>query len=170
MNKKRNVRLITILLLAVAFMATGYALLTQNISITGSATAGGTFEITWDAGTAPAITDSAGASATAAPTLTVSDTVLTINPVLDYPGAYVEVTATIENTGSLNAEITALTPTDPVGSDITWSVTPSFAVSQTLASSGTLEVVIRIEWDSGSTESGPINETFGIVIEYTQDT
>lgn len=170
MNKKRNVRLITILILAVAVMATGYALLTQNITITGSASAGGTFDIAWSTSSAPVITDSVGASSTGAPALTSNDTILTIDPVLDYPGAYVEVTATIENNGSLNAIITGLTPTDPVGSDITWSVTPSFAVSQTLAAAGTVEVVIRVEWDSGSTNSGPINENFGIVVEYSQDT
>ena len=89
---------------------------------------------------------------------------------MQYPGAYVEVTATIQNAGSLDAIITGVNTTDPVGSDINWSVTPSFATNQTLASSGTMQVVIRIEWDAASTNSGPISEDFGVTVEYTQDT
>lgn len=170
-RKKGNMKLIYILLLVVVFMATGYAVLTQTIEITGSATASTSLTVAWDADTPPAITDSVGASSTGEPELTSGDTILTIDPVLDYPGAYVEVTATVENTGTLDAIITDLIPTDPVGSDIVWSVVPDFALDQVLVgTSGTVEVVIRIEWDSASTDPGPHNETFGVVVEYSQDT
>lgn len=168
MRRKKNMKLIYVLLAGVILMVTGYALLTATIEVTGSATAGATFDIVWNN---PVITANPGASTTGAPALTSGDTVLTIDPVLDYAGAYVEVTVDIKNQGTLDAIITALTPTEPVGSDILWSVTPTFAVDQTLASAATLTgVVIKVEWDIDSTNEGPINETFGIVVEYTQDT
>ena len=167
MRRKKNMKLIYVLLAGVILMVTGYALFSQTITVTGSASASSSFGITWSAAT---ITANPNATSTLAPVLSAGDTVLTVNPVLDEPGAYVEVTATINNTGALDAIITALTPTDPIGTDILWSVTPTFAVAQTLATAGTLQVVIKIEWDSASTNPGPINETFGIVVEYTQDT
>lgn len=166
-QRKNGMFIIYILLLAVAFLAVGYALLSQNISVTGTATADANFAIIWQS---PSITGSLGASGTAAPSLSGGDTILTINPVLDWPSAYVEVTATVKNNGGINAEITGVVPTNPVGTDIVVTYTPTFTVAQTLASGATTQVVIRVEYDDASGNQAPISETFGVVVTYTQDT
>lgn len=166
-HKQNGMFSIYVSLIAIMFLAAGYALFSQDITVTGTATADASFALAWES---QSITDSLGASGTAAPTLTSGDTILTINPVLDYPGAYVEVTATVRNTGAIDAEITGVAPTAPLGTDIVVTYTPTFTVAQTLASGATQQVVIRIEYDSDSSNQDPISETFGVVATYTQDT
>lgn len=171
MNKKKKkengMLLVYISLIAVIFLVTGYALFSQNLSVSGTATADASFAIVWQT---PSITGSFGASGTAAPSLSAGDTILTINPVLDGPGSYVEVTATVKNNGAINAEITGVVPTNPLGTDIIVTYTPTFTVAQTLAAGATTQVVIRVEYDDESSNQGSIEETFGVAVTYTQDT
>ena len=164
---KNSMMLIYVLLAAIVFMVAGYAIFTQNVSVTGTATADANYALAWQN---PTITTNVGGTATAIPTLSANNTILTINPVLEYPGAYVEVTASVKNIGGLPAKITNVVPTNPIGTDIVVTYTPTFAVDQTLAAGASTSVVIRVQYATASTNQEPISETFGMVVTYTQNT
>lgn len=166
LKKNNNMLLVYILLIAIVFMVAGYAVLSQNISITGTATSDTTFALDFSNAT---ITDSSGLTG-GTPTLSGGDTILTINPAFEKPGSFVEVTVDITNNGSIPAKITGIVPTNPIGAGITWSVTPEFALDQVLQPAAYTTVVIRVEYPIGSTVQGPQSETFGVVVTYSQET
>ena len=77
-NKKRNPKmLIYVLLIVVIFMVSGYAIFSQTIALSGTASADADFSIVWDN---PVMSNSKGVNMDA-PTLSSGDTVLNFNPV-----------------------------------------------------------------------------------------
>lgn len=164
-QRNNNVLLVYVLLIAVIFMVAGYALFSQNITLTGTASADADFSIVW---TAPSITDS-HCSTTLAPALTMANTVLTMNPALEGPTCFVEVTTSVHNNGNIPAIITGLVPTDPVGTDMIVTYAPAFAEDQTIAAGATIPVVITVRYNDASENEDPISETFGVVVTYGQD-
>lgn len=163
---KNNMLLIYILLISIIFMVAGYAILSQNISVNGTATSNTSFAIAW---VNPTITDSHGLTG-GIPTLSVGDSILTINPEFDAQGAFIEVTVDIKNNGNIPAVITDVVPTDPLGGGIEWSINPPINLAETLAPGASRTIVIRIEYPIESLVEGPISETFGLVVTYSQET
>ena len=164
-SKKNSMLLIYILLIAVIFMVAGYALFSQNITLTGTATADADFNIVW---TAPTITASS-CSTTANPVLTMGNTVLTVNPALQGPTCYVTVSTTVNNAGNIPAKITGIVPTNPIGADMVVTYTPTFAINQVLAAGASTPVTITVTYLATSTNQAAISETFGFVLTYGQN-
>ena len=165
-NKKRNPKmLIYVLLIVVIFMVSGYAILSQTIALSGTASADADFSIVWDN---PVMSYSKGVNMDA-PTLSSGDTVLNFNPVLQQPGSSVTVTVNVKNNGNLPAVITNITTTDPVSSDIIVTYSPSFSIDQTLAPGASIPVDITVEYDSDVEEAHSLSEDFGIIVEYSQE-
>ena len=165
-NRKNSMLLIYILLVALIFMVAGYAVLSQNVSVIGTATADTNFAIAWFN---PTITNSHGLTG-GIPSLTVGDSILTINPEFDAQGAFEEVTVDIKNNGNIPAIITGIVPTDPLGPGIEWTITPALTLNETLAAGASRTVVIRIEYPIESLVEGPISETFGLTVTFSQET
>ena len=99
MDKSKNKILVGCLALLLV-MAVGYALFSENITINGTATAKGDFEITI---TEALIEDEKGSSGATA-TITDNGKSLKLSiPNLEYPGAYVKVKYKVKNTGTIPA-------------------------------------------------------------------
>ena len=99
MDKTRNKIFVGCLALLLVMVA-GYALFSQNLTINGTAKAEGKFNIEFTQATISGEKGSTGATAT------ISDNgkILTITvPKLEYPGADVDVSYTVKNTGTIDA-------------------------------------------------------------------
>ena len=163
--KKDNMLLIYVLGGAILFMAGAYAIFTQSITLTGTATADADFAIIWENAS---ITDSK-CSATEAPTITVAGTVLTMNPELQGPTCFVTVSADVTNTGNIPAKITGIVPTSPIGTDMVVTYNPNFALNQTIGAGLSTPVEVTVTYNATSTNQAAISEVFGVVVTYTQD-
>ncbi len=165
-NKKRDPKLlIYVLLIVVVFLVSGYAILSQTIALSGTASADADFSILWEN---PVVSSSNRVSMDV-PTLSSGNTVLNFNPVLQQPGSSVTVTVNVKNNGNLPAVITNITTTDPVVSDIIVTYSPSFSIDQTLAPGASIPVDITVQYNPAVTETQAISENFGIVVEYSQE-
>ena len=108
MKKKKNI-IIGILIAVIALMGVGYAALSQVLTINGTANVAGTWDVRI---TEIELIYSEGASNTndIAPSYTATSATFSVD--LEYPGAYAEYLVTIENRGTINAELSSVTGLD----------------------------------------------------------
>ena len=108
MKKKKNI-IIGILIAVIALMGVGYAALAQVLTINGTANVAGTWDVRIT-GIVP--NGSVGASNTnnVAPSYTATSATFAVD--LEYPGAWAEYEVTIENRGTINAELSSITGLD----------------------------------------------------------
>ena len=161
MDKTRNKIFVGCLALLLVMVA-GYALFSQNLTINGTAKAEGKFNIEFTKASISAEKGSTGATAT------ISDNgkILTITvPKLEYPGAYVDVSYTVKNTGTIDAIFNSnkLTGT-------TNKIKANYDASKLLylASNTGAESSIRIYWDSSVNLSNEESATIKYEINYNQ--
>lgn len=169
MKIKKN-RIIEIILASVILLTGGYALISSNLEVTGTADATlvGNVEVLW-------VTDAYMSDyfeinlANSSVSVSVPRDVLILEAELESDTAYMEVTATIENTGTLDAIITDVYLSSSLSSYFTYTIVPSFQIDQTLAVDATLEVVITLENPSLPPETYYMLEVANLNIEYSVD-
>ena len=162
MDKTRNKIFVGCLALLLVMVA-GYALFSQNLTINGTAKAEGKFNIEFTQATISAEKGSTGATAT------ISDNgkILTITaPKLEYPGAYVNVSYTVKNTGTIDAifnnrKITGTT--NKIKANYYSASNLLYLASNTGA-----EGSIRIYWDNSVNLSNEESATIKYEINYNQ--
>ncbi len=164
-NGKRNYFII-VLFLIVALLAVGYALFAESLSITGTATATGTFDLEFLTAT---VTSSSKAGM---PTATISGDknalTLAADTLLE-PGANVLYTVEIKNVGSVDAELTGVTINGDNDSDIDVTINPTPTTGTTVASGATHTFTIEVKWlPSSSTGGKSIN--YSVTLDYEQAT
>ena len=103
--KKQSIAIIGVIAFVLA-VAVGYALFSETLTVTGTATATGDFDVEFTkVGTITKVGyTGAGDSEIAAISTDKNTLTVTVNK-LDYPGAYVEIPVTITNKGSVSAEV-----------------------------------------------------------------
>ena len=161
MNKTRNKIFVGCLALLLVMVA-GYALFSQNLTINGTAKAEGKFNIEFTQATISAEKGSTGATAT------ISDNgkILTITiPKLEYPGAYVDVSYTVKNTGTIDAIFNTHKITGTTN-----KIKANYNASNLLylASNTGAEGSIRIYWDNSVNLSNEESTTIKYEINYNQ--
>ena len=159
--KKQSIAIIGVIAFVLAVVV-GYALFSDNLTVSGSATATGVGEITKVGYTAVDATEIAKISEDKN-TLTV-----TVNK-LDYPGAYVTIPVTITNKGSVSAKLKNINETGLTQDNRAIKVTyTGVAASDTvIKTNDTQEMNIKVEWDP-SINTGSSDVTFQITLEYEQ--
>ena len=162
MDKTRNKIFVGCLALLLVMVA-GYALFSQNLNITGTAKAQGDFDIEIVRAEITSEKGSAGATAT------ISDNgkILTITvPKLEYPGAYVNVSYTVKNTGTIDA----IFNTHKITGTTNKIKAEYYDVSDMLylASNTGAEGSIRIKWDDSVNLSNEESTTIKYEINYNQ--
>ena len=170
--KKQSIAIIGVIAFVLA-VAVGYALFSETLTISGTATAQGTFDVEFTSVGQP--TCSGFSSTCDAQTLTnipedKNSLTITVNK-LEYPGAYVEIPVTVTNKGTIPAvleriEETGLTE-DP-------SVKVSYTgltelKNQEVQQNGTQEFKVKVMWDEESEESSS-DVSFTIKLNYKQKT
>lgn len=171
-NKKYLVILLIVFLLALAI---GYAAFTDTLNITGTANANGTFDLEFQNATVDSTVgcDAEGTKAT------ISADKNTLNVVvkdLAYPGAGAQISVDIANVGTIPAKVLSVTPKNVTGSD-NIKISGLDAITTThpsIDANGNCHLTFTVEWDKDSTanltEEEKAGISFGLEIEYTQDT
>ena len=162
MDKTRNKIFVGCLALLLVMVA-GYALFSQNLTINGTAKAQGDFDIEIVRAEITSEKGSAGSTAT------ISDNgkilIITI-PKLEYPGAYVDVSYTVKNTGTIDA----IFNTHKITGTTNKIKAEYYDVSDMLylASNTGAEGSIRIYWDDSVNLSSEESTTIKYEINYNQ--
>ena len=171
--KKQNIAIIGVIAFVLA-VAVGYALFSQTLTINGTATAKGSFDVQF---TEVGQETSAGYTKVASETadlakISENGTTLTITVnKLDYPGAYVEIPVTVKNVGTIPAKLIEITET---GLTTDASVKVSYTgltelKDQQVDQNGTQSFTIKVMWDAASNKNSE-NVVFNIKLNYQQIT
>lgn len=163
--KKKN---ILIIIIVAFFLVTsvGYALFSETLTISGTATAIGNFDVGFTS--AEVITEhgSTGAS------WKISDDKNTLEltvPKLEYPGAFAEYKVVVTNLGSIPAILENIEEINLTGNPEV-SISHSnlnTQIGKELIQSGTQEFTIKVTWNETSTASAE-NVRFNIKLNYKQ--
>jgi hypothetical protein len=164
-KKKTNIAIVVLLILLLA-IGIGYAAFGDTLTIDGSATMNGTFDVEF--------TDVADSGTNVTSTITEDTTVLSVAATLAFPGDGVSVTPTITNNGTVPAKVTAINvyaagTTTPL-SDVDVEVSIPALADDELASGEDCTFTFTIVWNGTSTLDTSKTVDFDIKIEYTQDT
>ena len=165
--KKQNSAIIGVIAFVLA-ISVGYALFSQTLTINGTATAKGSFDVQFATATIQKEVGSTGATAT----ISEDKATLTVNvPKLEYPGAYVEIPVTVKNVGTIPAKLIEITET---GLTTDASVKVSYTgltelKDQQVDQNGTQSFTIKVMWDAASNKNSE-NVVFNIKLNYQQIT
>ena len=165
--KKQNIAIIGVIAFVLA-ISVGYALFSQTLTINGTATAKGSFDVQFATATIQKEVGSTGATAT----ISEDKATLTVNvPKLEYPGAYVEIPVTVKNVGTIPAKLIEITET---GLTTDASVKVSYTgltelKDQQVDQNGTQSFTIKVMWDAASNKNSE-NVVFNIRLNYQQIT
>jgi uncharacterized repeat protein (TIGR01451 family) len=167
----RNKIIIAAVAVTIGLASVAYAAYSQTLSVHGSGTAAGDWNV--------AITDitkisTTGATENAAPTY--DDTSATFDVDLAYPGATTQYDVTVTNNGSIPAKLTSLTDLGTINTSapayITYSTSGVTGGSTTLAANGGTNVMhVTVTWEG---TSAPVttgtSKAATITLNYDQDT
>ena len=154
--KKQNIAIIGVVAFVLA-IAIGYALFSETITINGSATAKGNFDM--DITDAKVAVEKGSIGATAV--IADDQNSLKIDvPKLQYPGAYVEIPVTVTNNGSIPAVLdsviqTGMTESSPI--KITYTG-PAANPDVQILPGNSQQLNIKVEWLSEDGEDTMPNE------------
>lgn len=193
--KKQNVAIIAVVALVLA-VAVGYALFSQTINISGSATAQGSYDVVfqlaadqndnafaYSATCNTGFDDCSSGTYTLSNVATLSNSNHTLNITVDkltYPGAQIVIPFRVKNTGTIDAKLKAITQTgtnnngaSPANASTVVSINydgPA-TTNETLAAGAVADGKITIVWDANDTSKNE-NETlsFTVALEYEQVT
>ena len=168
--KKQSIAIIGVIAFVLA-VAVGYALFSETLTINGTATAKGDFDVEFTSVGTPTCSGFSG-TCEAATLGTISDDkntlTITVNK-LQYPGAYVEIPVTVTNKGSIPAILKSIEET---GLTTDASVKVSYTgltelKDQEVAQNGTQNFTVKVMWDENSNTSSE-NVKFTIKLNYEQ--
>lgn len=153
---KNNIgkQLVVSAIVAIFVFGIAYALLSDTITVTGTASSSGTLDINVTAAEWTSAS-SAGAGTVANNTVqfdSEGDTVTIAVNVLEYPGANSTFTITLENEGSLDAIVKTITPTAE-NANMTFNYSNLTANSTVINSGQSLDFTITVGWLNTSTTS-----------------
>lgn len=164
--KKRNY-LVIVLAVALLALAVGYASFSQNLRISGTATANAKWDVKFTKAT---MSDVNHGTATV-----TSDDEITIDGTLAFPGDGFTMTSEITNAGTLAAKLTEFTLVDDQGNEfsndnITVSI-PNIVTdgSEVIAAGAKCPVTISVKWNEDSEVESAVAK-FKVKFKYEQDT
>lgn len=168
--KKQNIAIIGVIAFVLA-VAVGYALFSETLTISGTASASGDFDVEFTSigdVTSSGYTKQADSADIAVIESGNNKLTITVDK-LDYPGAYVEIPVTITNKGSVPAKLKQINQTglDTEEGPIKVTYSGIAASEMPINQNETQNMTIRVEWleDVETTASGV---TFTITLDYEQ--
>ncbi len=159
------------LIFIIVAMGVGYAALSQELDILGTATV----DAEWDvAFTSMSLVDEAAINEIDS---SYAGTTAEFAVELYYPGAYAEYEIVVTNNGSISAKVSSISINESDHlADVSYTVS-GIAEDDVLGVSGTHVITIRVEWDAEAIEvpeelepEDPIQETINITVLYVQNT
>lgn len=170
--KKQSIAIIAVVAFVLA-VAIGYALFTETLTVSGSATASGNFDVEFTSVgeiTKVGYTDAESLDGANIAKISEDKNTLTVTVNrLDYPGAYVEIPVTITNKGSIPVKLKNIRETDLTASSraIKVSYTGVAASEDVIEQNETQSMNIKVEWDP-EVNQGSESVSFKIGLEYEQ--
>ena len=156
-----------IIFLLVFFLTTGvgYALLSDTINITGTATATGILDVNIiDA----VVSNHIGSEGSSIIISQDKNKVEISVPELQYPGSYTEFTITIKNEGNINAKLIDIIENSMGDSNIEVSYN-NIAENSLLGINQTLSFTVKVGWKDTSTEASVDGASININFVYEQN-
>lgn len=168
-TRKNKKLLIILVLLVLLGVAVGYAALSQTLTINGTARIVTDWNVVF---TSIELANASGATQAESTPSKDNDTSVTFNVTLEKPGSYAEYTIVVENKGTIDAKLSAITNLDTINNtepkDIVYSITGP-EVGSELAASATATYTVRVEWSSDSEEIPTVKtKTATITLDYVQ--
>ena len=163
--KKQNFFAIIFVMFCLS-LTVGYALFSETITINGTATAKGTFDVVFRNAKVKAEVGSTEASAV------VSDDGNTLTlavPKLEYPGAYVEFTVDAVNEGTIPAVLKGITESGLTSNPDVRISYSGVTKNEEMPQSDKRTITIKVEWLSESVTAAK-NIEFSIKLDYQQMT
>lgn len=167
--KKRKNILIVALVAAMLFMSVAYAILSQQLNITGNISAQGN---TWKVEiTEISVNSTSGAAVSESETFTLTSANFTTQ--LTRPGDAVNYIITVENKGTIDATLESITSNMAElmadQSYIKYELTGA-SVDSTLAAGGTSQVGVNVSFDSSATSlpEDTITQSLNVTLNYVQ--
>ncbi len=169
MKTKNKNLLLVILLIAVVGMAIGYAALSQQLVINGTANITTEWDVHIEGITASSDNAANGATDTTTPTYTATSATFDVN--LAYPGASASYTVYVKNGGTIGAKLQDVTGVDTANSaeptGITYTIDAN--ANDTLASGSTRNYTVTVTWDADATQIPETKtKTATITLNYVQ--
>ncbi len=168
--KKQNIIIVGIVAFILA-VAVGYAIFSEAITISGTATAEGSFDVEFTSvGTPTCVGFSQTCDASTLAQISEDKNTLniTVNK-LQYPGAYVEIPVTVTNVGTIPVILTDIEE-DGLTSDPAIKVTYAGLEElkeQQMSQGETQTFTVKVTWDQDS-EQGSEDVSFSIKLNYEQ--
>lgn len=166
MENKKNI-LIVALLIAVAAMAVGYAAMSQQLTVNGSAN----FEdVSWKISFVDIeLTNAIGATEVSEPS--VIGTAASFDVKLEYPGAKATYKIKVKNEGTINAYLGSISGVEEANAalptEIKYTVT-GIAVNDTLNATAEKEFTVTVEWVDSDSIPTDNSKTATIYLNYLQ--
>lgn len=172
LNNKGFAHVLVLALLVIGVGSIAYAAYSQVLSISGTGTATGNFNV---AITSITRTSATGVTDAVAPSFNGTSATFSAN--LAYPGATATYAVTVTNSGSIPAKLTSLSDLTATNSAapayITYATSGVTANTTTIAAGGGTNVVnVTVTWDSASSPNTTAgnSKTATITLNYDQDT
>ncbi len=165
--RKQSVIVVGIIAFLLA-LSVGYALFSETITINGTATAKGNFDVEFTNAT---ITNEVGSTGSSAVITSDKNSLDITVPKLEYPGAYTDITVTITNKGTIPAVLKGIEQTGLASNlNVTVSCTGLEELKeQTLIQNDTQSFTIKVMWNENSTTQAK-DVSFNIKLNYEQIT
>ena len=167
-TKNKNI-LLVILLIAVMGMAVGYAALSQQLVISGTANITTEWDVHIKSIIASSSNSSTGAQDKSTPSFTATSATFDVN--LGYPGSSASYIVTVENSGTINAMIDEVTGIEVANSQEPSAIKYSInATSKDELLAGTeKEYIVTVSWDENVTQiTDTKTKTATITLNYVQ--
>ena len=163
MKTKNKNLLLVILLIAVVGMAIGYAALSQQLVINGTANITTEWDVHIKNITASAGNATTGAQDKTPPSFTATSATFDVD--LAYPGASATYTVTVENGGTIAAKLQEVTGVDTANA----AYTIDAQANDSLGSKSTKDYTVTVTWDKQATEiPNTKTKTATITLNYVQ--
>ena len=169
MKTKNKNLLLTILLIAVIGMATGYAAMSQQLVINGTANITTEWDVHIKSITASSNNSNTGAKDKVMPSFT--STSATFNVDLERPGSTASYTITVENSGTIAAKLEEVTGLETANSAEPTGIkyTINTKTNDELESGQTIDYIVTVTWDPEATEIPDVKtKTATITLNYEQ--
>lgn len=168
-KQKKNYVAIALVILLLA-LAVGYAAFSSTLTINGTATGTGKWDVHFKT---VRLVDSTGSVDTKHGTveeLTGNKDTATAKITLAYPGDGVILEAVVENTGTVDAKLTNFTVTGADDADIEITAARPTTDEVLTANGGTCTAQFAIKWKTDSTKTDLGEKTFTVTYNYEQNT
>ncbi len=170
MNKKSKNALLLVVLLAIVGIAVGYAALSQELVLSGTATVKGLSDWKVHFADTSAVKGSSVTGVVDNTFALNSDKLEGTFAATLEPGAWVEYNVVVVNDGSIKAKASGDPKVEGQGTYTTCTVTPNSVGNELSSGSGSDEYTVRIEASENNVAATEVQEEWTVTFDYVQVT